>query len=109
MHSRFPSAYLDLAIRKGLTLSSRDRALADAAWRRGVTTLPGNFDRPSQWGTISASWYNPACTKLRSRAMKKKIPASGTDKEAQDFVGTADLTEYDLSGGTPVQFEFELN
>ena len=39
--------------------------------------------------------------------MKKKIPAFNTDKEAQDFVDTADLTEYDLSGGTPVQFEFE--
>lgn len=39
--------------------------------------------------------------------MKKKIPAFKTDKEAQDFVDTADLTEYDLSGGKPVQFEFE--
>jgi predicted DNA binding CopG/RHH family protein len=39
--------------------------------------------------------------------MKKKIPTFETDKEAQDFVDTADLTEYDLSGGTPVQFEFE--
>jgi predicted DNA binding CopG/RHH family protein len=39
--------------------------------------------------------------------MKKKIPTFNTDKEAQDFVDTADLTEYDLSGGTRVQFEFE--
>ena len=39
--------------------------------------------------------------------MKKKIPTFNTDKEAQDFVDTANLTEYDLSGGTPVQFEFE--
>ena len=39
--------------------------------------------------------------------MKKKIPTFETDKEAQDFVDTADLTEFDLSGGTPVQFEFE--
>lgn len=39
--------------------------------------------------------------------MKKKIPTFRTDKEAQDFVDTADLTEFDLSGGTPVQFEFE--
>lgn len=38
--------------------------------------------------------------------MKKKIPTFSTDKEAQDFVDTADLTEYDLSGGTRVQFEF---
>lgn len=39
--------------------------------------------------------------------MKKKIPAFKSDKEAQDFVAAADLTEYDLSGGMPVQFEFE--
>jgi predicted DNA binding CopG/RHH family protein len=39
--------------------------------------------------------------------MKKKIPTFQTDKEAQDFVDTADLTEYHLSGGTPIQFEFE--
>lgn len=39
--------------------------------------------------------------------MKKKIPTFQTDKEAQDFVDTADLTEYDLSGGRPIQFEFE--
>jgi predicted DNA binding CopG/RHH family protein len=39
--------------------------------------------------------------------MKKKIPAFETDKEAQDFVDTADLTQFDLSGGTPIQFEFE--
>jgi predicted DNA binding CopG/RHH family protein len=39
--------------------------------------------------------------------MKKKIPTFNTDKEARDFVDTANLTEYDLSGGTQVQFEFE--
>jgi predicted DNA binding CopG/RHH family protein len=39
--------------------------------------------------------------------MKKKIPTFSTDKQAEDFVDAADLTQYDLSGGTPVQFEFE--
>ena len=39
--------------------------------------------------------------------MKKKIPAFKTDKEAEAFVDKADLTEYDLSGATPVRFEFE--
>jgi predicted DNA binding CopG/RHH family protein len=39
--------------------------------------------------------------------MKKKIPAFETDKEAQDFADSANLTEFDLSGGSPVQFEFE--
>jgi predicted DNA binding CopG/RHH family protein len=37
--------------------------------------------------------------------MKKTIPTFKTDKEAEDFVGTADLTEYDLSGGEIVRFE----
>ncbi len=39
--------------------------------------------------------------------MKKKIPSFETDEEAQHFVDTADLTQYDLSGGKAVRFEFE--
>ena len=39
--------------------------------------------------------------------MKKKIPTFKTDEEAEDFVATADLSEYDLSGGEAVRFEFE--
>jgi predicted DNA binding CopG/RHH family protein len=39
--------------------------------------------------------------------MKKKIPAFKTDKAAERFVDTADLSAYDLSGFTRVQFEFE--
>jgi predicted DNA binding CopG/RHH family protein len=39
--------------------------------------------------------------------MKKKIPTFNSDEEAERFVETADLTEYDLSGLTPVRFEFE--
>jgi predicted DNA binding CopG/RHH family protein len=39
--------------------------------------------------------------------MKKKIPTFETDQQAQDFVDTANLAEYGLSGGIPVQFEFE--
>ena len=39
--------------------------------------------------------------------MKKKIPTFRTDKEAEDFVDKADLTQFDLSGLQPVQFEFE--
>jgi|HubBroStandDraft_4_1064222.scaffolds.fasta_scaffold333054_1 predicted DNA binding CopG/RHH family protein len=37
--------------------------------------------------------------------MKKPIPTFKTDKEAEDFVATADLTEYDLSGGRLMRFE----
>jgi predicted DNA binding CopG/RHH family protein len=39
--------------------------------------------------------------------MKKKIPAFKSDKQAEAFVERADLTQYDLSGATPVRFEFE--
>jgi len=39
--------------------------------------------------------------------MKKKIPAFKSDKEAERFVDTADLSEYDLSGFKPTRFEFE--
>ena len=39
--------------------------------------------------------------------MKKAIPTFRTDKEAEDFVATADLTEYDLSGGHLIRFEMK--
>ncbi len=39
--------------------------------------------------------------------MKKKIPAFKTDKAAERFVDEADLSDYVLSGATPVRFEFE--
>jgi len=39
--------------------------------------------------------------------MKKKLPRLKTDKEAEEFVATADLTEYDLSVMRPVRFEFQ--
>ena len=38
--------------------------------------------------------------------MKKKLPRLRSDKEAEDFVANADLTQYDLSGMQTVQFEF---
>jgi predicted DNA binding CopG/RHH family protein len=37
--------------------------------------------------------------------MKKKFPVLRTDKEAEDFVATADLTEYDMSDMVPMRFE----
>ncbi|MGD0429965.1 MAG: BrnA antitoxin family protein [Acetobacteraceae bacterium] len=37
--------------------------------------------------------------------MKRTIPTFKTDKEAEDFVAEADLTDYDLSGGHVVRFE----
>lgn len=38
---------------------------------------------------------------------KKTLPVFRSDEEAEHFVDTADLSEYDLSGGTRVRFEFE--
>lgn len=35
----------------------------------------------------------------------KPLPTFRTDKEAEDFVDNADLTEYDLSGGRFMRFE----
>nr|CBI82348.1 conserved hypothetical protein [Bartonella schoenbuchensis R1] len=34
------------------------------------------------------------------------MPVFKTDAEAENFVDTADLTEYDLTGFKPVHFEF---
>jgi predicted DNA binding CopG/RHH family protein len=39
--------------------------------------------------------------------MKKKLPRLKSDKEAEDFVANADLTQYDLSDMRMVRFEFE--
>ncbi|MGD0431987.1 MAG: BrnA antitoxin family protein [Acetobacteraceae bacterium] len=42
----------------------------------------------------------------RAKALKT-IPSFRTDAEAEHFVDTADLTEYDLPGFKPMRFEFE--
>ena len=39
--------------------------------------------------------------------MKKIIPSFKTDAAAEDFVATADLTRYDLSGGQIIRFELK--
>ena len=39
--------------------------------------------------------------------MKKQLPILKTDKEAEEFIDHADLTDYDLSALTPVCFEFQ--
>lgn len=38
--------------------------------------------------------------------MSNIIPRFATDEEAERFVETADLTDYDLSGFRPAKFEF---
>ncbi|MBU3694678.1 MAG: hypothetical protein FGM40_07620 [Rhodocyclaceae bacterium] len=37
----------------------------------------------------------------------KPMPPLGSDVEAEEFVASADLTEYDLAGFKPMHFEFE--
>ena len=37
----------------------------------------------------------------------KKLPKLTSDKQAEDFVEKADLTDYDLSGFKKVHFEFD--
>ena len=39
--------------------------------------------------------------------MKPRLPKLRSDREAEDFVAKADLTEYDLSEMRPVRFEFQ--
>jgi predicted DNA binding CopG/RHH family protein len=39
--------------------------------------------------------------------MKRKLPRFKSDKEAEEFVEKADLTEYDLSAMRPFRFEFQ--
>ena len=39
--------------------------------------------------------------------MKKKFPDFKSDAEAETFVATADLSEYDFSQFKPVRFEFQ--
>ena len=39
--------------------------------------------------------------------MKNNIPKLTTDEEAEQFVETADLSEFDLAGFKPVSFEFQ--
>ncbi|WP_375661039.1 MULTISPECIES: CopG family antitoxin [unclassified Bartonella] len=36
----------------------------------------------------------------------KQMPVFKTDEEAENFIDTADLTDYDLTGFKPVHFEF---
>ena len=39
--------------------------------------------------------------------MSKTIPTFKSDEEAEAFIDTADLSDYDLSGFKPARFEFE--
>ena len=42
-----------------------------------------------------------------TRAKPKRLPVLVTDEDAERFIETADLSEYDLSGFRPMRFEFE--
>ncbi len=47
----------------------------------------------------------PLASQVGLVIMKKPIPSFKTDEEAEQFVDTADLSEYDLSGSQLVRFE----
>ena len=44
---------------------------------------------------------------MSKKKTNKTLPRYASDKEAEDFVDTADLSEYDLSGFKPTTFEFD--
>jgi predicted DNA binding CopG/RHH family protein len=44
---------------------------------------------------------------MSSKKALKSLPLLKSDEEAERFVDTADLTEYDLSGFKRMHFEFE--
>ncbi|WP_375450768.1 BrnA antitoxin family protein [uncultured Devosia sp.] len=37
---------------------------------------------------------------------KAALPSFASDEDAEEFVGNSDLTQFDLSGGKPVNYEF---
>jgi len=43
---------------------------------------------------------------MKTKPKLKSFPVLKTDKEAEDFVRNADLSEYDFSGFKPMKFEF---
>ncbi|WP_343065429.1 CopG family antitoxin [Gluconacetobacter sacchari] len=46
-------------------------------------------------------------TSIAVTCMYSSMPSLRSDREAEDFVATADLTQYDLSGFKPMRFEIE--
>src|SRR5579862_3728811 len=73
-----------------------------------------SFSRSGMWGEAgSFARFQPGtCTARRSNIMKrekqlKAFPTFQTDEEAARFVDEADLSDYDLSGFKPMQFEFQ--
>ncbi len=44
---------------------------------------------------------------MKKAAKLKKLPSLKSDREAEQFVEQADLTQYDLSGGELVRFELK--
>ncbi|MBT4689377.1 MAG: hypothetical protein HOK21_18885 [Rhodospirillaceae bacterium] len=44
---------------------------------------------------------------MSAKKKLKSLPELKTDQDAEDFVATADLSEFDLSGFKPMNFEFE--
>src|SRR5580700_2526414 len=52
-------------------------------------------------------WMYKHTYSQKSNTMKKKLLRFRSDREAENFVEKADLTEYDLTGIRPLRFEFQ--
>ena len=44
---------------------------------------------------------------MSNKQKYKPLPSLNSHSEAEKFVNTGDLSEYDFSGFTPMKFEFE--
>ena len=52
--------------------------------------------------------HNPHPVLSHKERVKPEMPSLKTDADAEKFVETSNLAEYDLSGFKPMRFEFEL-
>jgi predicted DNA binding CopG/RHH family protein len=77
-----------------------------------VCTLSKRPRRPTAWPTCHARRRSSRLESQRNVVREKtkrlkQFPVFKTGDEAEQFVDTADLSEYDFSQFKPVRFEFE--
>lgn len=75
-------------------------------WVFAVFTMRGRRLRPISVRYMHAKSVSAICMPRRCAPMKKPWPVLKTDEEAEAFVATADLTEYDFSELVPMTFEY---
>src|SRR5258708_23881012 len=74
-------------------------------WVSAAARGAGFFVSSPGEGTESGRSACGSCTRRRSSAMAKKFPDLRSDEEADAWLQSADLSEYDLSGMKKVCFE----